>query len=89
MTSGWRRRAACRDMDPELFFPVGSTGPALVQIDDAKRVCRSCPVVEPCLELALALKAVGVWGGLSDDERNSLKRRQQRAALRAAAKTTA
>ena len=45
----WRHRAACRDEDPELFFPIGNTGPALVQIEEAKAVCRRCPVIEPCL----------------------------------------
>ena len=35
----WRSRAACLDKDPELFFPVGNTGPALLQIEEAKTVC--------------------------------------------------
>ena len=43
----WRHRAACRDEDPELFFPIGNTGPALLQIEEAKEVCRRCPVIEP------------------------------------------
>ena len=38
----WRNRAACLDKDPELFFPVGNTGPALLQIEEAKSVCRRC-----------------------------------------------
>jgi len=44
----WRHHAACREVDPELFFPIGNTGPALLQIDEAKRVCRRCPVIEGC-----------------------------------------
>ena len=35
----WRNRAMCRDTDPELFFPVGTTGQALLQIAKAKSVC--------------------------------------------------
>ena len=45
----WRHRAACRDEDPELFFPVGTSGPALLQITEAKAVCRRCPVNTECL----------------------------------------
>ncbi|MFJ8510367.1 WhiB family transcriptional regulator [Streptomyces avermitilis] len=36
----WRERAACRDVDPDLFFPIGTAGLTLVQIDEAKAVCR-------------------------------------------------
>ena len=49
----WRHHAACRDEDPELFFPIGNTGPALLQIDEAKQVCRRCPVMDSCLQWAL------------------------------------
>lgn len=76
----WRHRAACRDEDPELFFPIGNTGPALLQIEEAKQVCRRCEVVEDCLAWALESgQDAGVWGGLSEDERRTLKRRRQRA----------
>ncbi|MGY1583847.1 WhiB family transcriptional regulator [Streptomyces sp. MN13] len=75
----WRMSAACRVEDPELFFPIGNTGPALLQIEEAKSVCRRCPVVERCLEWALEMgQNDGVWGGLSEDERRSLKRRAAR-----------
>ena len=75
----WRHYAACRDEDPELFFPIGNTGPALLQIDEAKRVCQRCAVLEPCLQWALGSgQDSGVWGGLSEDERRALKRRSAR-----------
>ena len=39
----WRDEATCRDLDPELFFPVGVTGMAVEQIEAAKSFCRVCP----------------------------------------------
>jgi WhiB family transcriptional regulator, redox-sensing transcriptional regulator len=72
----WRHRALCRDEDPELFFPIGTTGPAVVQIEQAKAVCRRCPVTQSCLEWALSSgQDSGVWGGLSEDERRAILRR--------------
>ena len=81
----WRHRALCRDEDPELFFPIGNTGPALLQIEEAKAVCRRCPVVTECLQWALETgQDAGVWGGTSEDERRALKRRGARARTRIA-----
>ena len=71
----WRNDAACRDEDPELFFPVGTSGPALSQIAAAKTVCRRCPVSSECLTWALESgQDAGVWGGQDEDERRALKR---------------
>jgi WhiB family redox-sensing transcriptional regulator len=79
----WRHRAACRDEDPELFFPVGTSGPALLQITDAKAVCRRCPVSAECLNWALTSgQDAGVWGGMSEDERRAVKRRSARTGAR-------
>ena len=76
----WRAKAACRDKDPELFFPVGNTGAAYNQIEEAKAVCRTCKVIDACLKCALDTNQdYGVWGGLSEDERRALKRRAMRA----------
>jgi WhiB family transcriptional regulator, redox-sensing transcriptional regulator len=76
----WRNSAVCLDEDPELFFPIGNTGPALQQIEEAKAVCRRCSAVEKCLTWALdSGQEAGVWGGLSEDERRALKRRTARA----------
>lgn len=76
----WRDKAACLTVDPELFFPVGNTGPAVDQIEKAKTVCATCTVTEICLQYALETSQdSGVWGGLSEDERRALKRRAARA----------
>ena len=76
----WRLRASCRDTDPALFFPVGTTGPAVQQIAAAKAVCGACPSQEPCLEFALASNQdSGVWGGLTEDERRVIRRARTRA----------
>jgi WhiB family redox-sensing transcriptional regulator len=75
----WRHKAACLDEDPELFFPVGTTGPALDQVERAKAVCRQCDVTAQCLEWALETNQdAGVWGGMSEDERRTLRRSRQR-----------
>ncbi|MFI2507678.1 WhiB family transcriptional regulator [Streptomyces sp. NPDC018972] len=72
----WRERAACRTEDPDLFFPIGTSGPALMQTEQAKAVCRRCPVREQCLQWALDTgQSIGVWGGTSETERRALKRR--------------
>ncbi|MFJ7947976.1 WhiB family transcriptional regulator [Streptomyces sp. NPDC096354] len=77
----WRMQAACRGEDPDLFFPIGSTGPALVQTEEAKAVCGGCPVRERCLEWAMEHgQDSGVWGGLGEAERRALKRRTRRRA---------
>ena len=72
----WRHRAACRDEDPELFFPIGTSGPTLLQVDQAKAVCRRCTVADDCLQWALETgQDAGVWGGMSEEERRTVKRR--------------
>jgi WhiB family redox-sensing transcriptional regulator len=81
----WIHRARCRDEDPELFFPIGSTGPAAMQIERAKEVCVLCEVREDCLEWAMSTgQDAGVWGGLSEDERRALRRARRRRALQLA-----
>jgi WhiB family redox-sensing transcriptional regulator len=67
----WQERSACKETDPEAFFPEkgGSTR-------EAKRVCARCEVKDDCLAWALKKKEkFGIWGGLSERERNKLKRK--------------
>ncbi|MBG7704660.1 WhiB family transcriptional regulator [Streptomyces sp. MC1] len=79
----WRHYAVCRGEDPDLFFPIGDTGPVLLQVREAKAVCARCPVIERCLQWALESgQDFGVWGGLSEAERRSMKRRAARNRVR-------
>ncbi|GAA3886432.1 MULTISPECIES: WhiB family transcriptional regulator [Streptomyces] len=83
----WLRHAACVEEDPDLFFPVGTTGPALVEAAAAKRVCRSCPVAADCLEWALDTgQTAGVWGGTDERERAALLRSRKRRMTRRSAR---
>jgi WhiB family transcriptional regulator, redox-sensing transcriptional regulator len=71
----WRETATCRDLDPELFFPVGVTGMAIEQIDAAKAFCNTCESKEACLEFAITTnQEYGVWGATTEDERRVLRR---------------
>jgi len=74
-TEHWRSRSACRDTDPDVFFPVGVTGNALEQIEAAQRICTACHVQQDCLEFALATnQEAGIWGGTTEEERRKLRK---------------
>lgn len=66
----WAADALCRQTDPEAFFPEKGGS-----VREAKQVCLSCDVREPCLDYALANgERYGIWGGLSERERNRIRR---------------
>ena len=72
--ANWLDAAACRDADPDLFFPIGTSGPALFQIDKAKGVCGTCAARIQCLAWALKTEVSdGVWGGTTADERRTIR----------------
>lgn len=74
----WRDDAACRDADSDLFFPVGTNGPALRRVNEAKRICQACPAQIQCLTWALDHGVTdGVWGGTTADERRAIRRLPQ------------
>lgn len=75
---GWQTHAACRDSDPELFFPATDdyTAPAVQeQIAAARRVCQSCPVTTECLRWALdSGQDHGLWAETTPAERRQIRR---------------
>ena len=70
----WMSRGACQREDPELFFPIAVTGPAVEQISAAKRVCLRCPVRAACLSFGLKTTQEGIWGGTTPDERRAMRK---------------
>lgn len=75
VSTSWHDHAACRDADPDIFFPIGESGPALDQIDEAKRICRTCPAQAPCLAWALEHQITdGIWGSNTAEERHVIRK---------------
>lgn len=73
----WREHAACRHVPVEIFFPAVEH-----EAEEAKAVCNSCVVQEPCLEFSFeANERFGVWGGLTSQERRTLAARRRKAKL--------
>jgi WhiB family transcriptional regulator, redox-sensing transcriptional regulator len=69
----WRLLAACRSADPDLFFPISSSGQSLALVAEAKAICAECQVRRHCLAFALRTHQIyGVWGGLTEQERHPL-----------------
>ncbi|MEU6929481.1 WhiB family transcriptional regulator [Streptomyces sp. NPDC046385] len=68
----WQEDALCAQAGPEFFFPAPGSSTR-----EAKQLCGACPGRAACLEYALTHdERFGVWGGLSEKERISLKRRR-------------
>ena len=56
--------------------PGGDTAYTYLQIEEAKDICGGCAVRQACLDWAVDHgQDAGIWGGLTEDERRSLKRR--------------
>lgn len=76
MNATWRQHAACRGLDPEIFYP-----PSDEESEEAKSVCGECPVRQLCLEHALVHRERdGVWGGLTERERRRIVRQRRKSA---------
>lgn len=70
---------SCVGLDPNLFFrPLREQGPYDPDWDMAARaVCWTCPFRQECAEYAMVHHLEGVWGGTTDEQRRSIKRRRQ------------
>lgn len=75
LVADWRAQAACSGYPNTLFFP-SSDGVDEGSTERAKTICAVCPVIDDCLEYALETnQRSGIWGGTSERERKSLRRK--------------
>lgn len=75
-TREWTRRAACKDVPVEVFYPDSKQPEAY---DEAKKICRSCPVEQLCLDWAVRSNDMeGMHGGKTPDEQRAERRRRLR-----------
>ena len=73
MSSSWRQRAACRGVNPDVFYPASDE-----DAEPAKAICNACPVRQACLEHALATRERdGIWGGATERERRRIIRQRR------------
>ena len=89
----WQDQGECRSLPPEIFFPLdevdgellgddGTIGAPIELYDEAKAVCRVCPVRSTCLDWALDNKErYGIWGELTPIERLRIERKHRRRRL--------
>jgi WhiB family redox-sensing transcriptional regulator len=71
----WQEHGSCREADPTVFFhPQNERGAARIMRDRrAKSICARCPVRIECADYAVrAREPYGVWGGLTEDEREAI-----------------
>ena len=77
----WQFQGLCRTTNPDIFFhPEGERGPSRHRREArAKAICEQCPVLRECREHALAVhEPYGVWGGMTEEEREEVYRRSAR-----------
>ena len=76
MDMSWRQRGACKGLDPDVFYPASDE-----EAEEAKGICATCVVQEPCLEYALRNReADGIWGGATVRERRRILRQRRKTA---------
>lgn len=75
--ASWMDEGACRDHDPELFFPNGASDAETTRY--ATAICHHCDVEAECLRYALVNHVKhGIWGGHTEEERSVMIRTRGR-----------
>lgn len=69
----------CSVNDPELWWPLSYTASTLPQVEEAKALCRSCPIRMECLRGAFERdEREGIWGGYTPAQRHEIRSKNGR-----------
>lgn len=71
----WRDLAACKGMNPELFYAEPGRND---DVEAARKICKTCPVRKACLEYSLLRHEFGFWGGKTEEERKRIRGQRAR-----------
>ncbi len=67
----WMNSAVCAQTDPDAFVELVNQR---AYAREARRICASCPVKQPCLDDALAdPAAIGLRGGTTEKRRRTIR----------------
>ena len=67
----WMDQASCKGMPVSIFYPEKDAG-SKTKTNQAKQVCKNCPVKQECLEYGIA-EVYGTWGGLAPRKRQKAR----------------
>lgn len=85
-TGDWTEQAACKGENPDRFYPIpyGRDNDAKAEyaadVEQTKQICRACPVYAECWDYAVPGERWGIWAATTEEERHTMRRREQRRA---------
>ena len=73
--TSWVSQGRCKNQPTELFFPEMATREGQIKARLAVAVCKTCDVMFQCRSYAIENEAFGIWGGMTESERTSHRRK--------------
>jgi WhiB family redox-sensing transcriptional regulator len=70
-------KGLCRGEPTDWWFPVVTDKETIANARAAIQICKQCPIIKQCLNYALRNEGFGIWGGMTEREREVERRRQK------------
>lgn len=69
-------KGLCKGNPTEWWFPIVYNKETIATTKMAISICRQCPVRQECLSYALRNEGFGIWGGMTEREREVERRKR-------------